>query len=115
MARVHGAEMKRRSSHELSGLGPTMNLTSCLGCNQYPSGGGSSPPNNNPQYAFAKSYPPGINTVPPFVLPDGPIMIARFKKHPDGSADGGVHSLFTITGLDGAQGCNLKQEDFQQE
>jgi CxxC motif-containing protein (DUF1111 family) len=42
-------------------------------------------------------------------------MIARFKKHPDGSADGGVHSLFTITGLEGADGCVLKQENFQQE
>jgi CxxC motif-containing protein (DUF1111 family) len=42
-------------------------------------------------------------------------MIARFKKHPDGSADGGVHSLFTIAGLDGAQGCELQQENFQHE
>jgi hypothetical protein len=70
------------------GLGPTMNLTSCLGCHQYPSAGGSSPLGRNPQYDFAKSYPPGTNAVPPFVRPDGPIMIARFKRHADGSPDG---------------------------
>jgi len=97
------------------GLGPTMNLTSCLGCHQYPSSGGSSPLGKNPQYEFAKSYPPGTNIIPPFVRADGPIMIARFKKHPDGSPDGGVHSLFTITGLDGADGCILKQENFQEQ
>ena len=109
------AEFSKTDNVKDDGLGPTMNFTSCLGCHQYPSGGGSSPPNKNPQYEFAKSYPPGTNSVPPFVRPDGPIMIARFKKHPDGSPDGGVHSLFTITGLDGAEGCDLKQEDFQQE
>jgi CxxC motif-containing protein (DUF1111 family) len=108
-------EFAKTDSVKDDGLGPTMNFTSCLGCHQYPSGGGSSPPSNNPQYTFAKSYPSGTNTVPPFVRPDGPIMIARFKKHPDGSPDGGVHSLFTITGLDGAQGCDLKQENFQHE
>jgi CxxC motif-containing protein (DUF1111 family) len=99
------------------GLGPTMNLTSCRGCHQYPTSGGSSPPGKNPQYEFAKSYPPGTNVIPFFVRPDGPVMIARFKKHLDGNNmdDGGVHSLFTITGLEGAEGCILKQEDFAKE
>jgi CxxC motif-containing protein (DUF1111 family) len=99
------------------GLGPTMNFTSCLGCHQYPRSGGSSPLGKNPQYEFAKSYPPGTNVIPPFVKPTGPIMVARFKKHLDGDGkdDGGVHSLFTITGLDGAEGCILKQEDFAKE
>jgi CxxC motif-containing protein (DUF1111 family) len=92
-----------------------MNLTSCLGCHQYPSSGGSSPLGRNPQFEFAKSYPAGTNVIPPFVRPDGPVMIARFKKHPDGSPDNGVHSLFTITGLDGADGCTIKQEDFQKQ
>jgi CxxC motif-containing protein (DUF1111 family) len=97
------------------GLGPTMNLTSCLGCHQYPTSGGSSPLGMNPQYDFAKGYPPGTNVIPSFVLPNGPVRVARLKKHPDGSPDGGVHSLFTITGLEGAEGCILKQEDFPQE
>jgi hypothetical protein len=98
------------------GLGPTMNLTSCFGCHQYPSSGGSSPLGKNPQYDFAKSYPPGANIViPSFVRTNGPVMIARLKKHPDGSPDNGVHSLFTITGLEGAAGCAIKQEDFHSQ
>jgi CxxC motif-containing protein (DUF1111 family) len=100
------------------GLGPTMNLTSCFGCHQFPVSGGSSPLGKNPQYDFAKSYPAGTNTVPPFVSPNGPVREARFKQHldvPGRPDDGGVHALFTITGLEGADGCLLKQEDFQKE
>jgi CxxC motif-containing protein (DUF1111 family) len=93
------------------GLGPTMNLTSCRGCHGYPSSGGSSPPDMNPQFKFAKAYPPGTNVTPFFVKSDGPIRVARLKKKPDGTPDGGVHSLFTIMGLDGADGCRLKQQD----
>jgi CxxC motif-containing protein (DUF1111 family) len=36
----------------------------------------------------------------------------RFKRNPDGTADGGVHDIFTITGLGGAEGCILKQPNF---
>src|SRR6516225_8750259 len=110
-------EFAKEDKVKEDGLGPTMNFTSCLGCHQYPRSGGSSPLGKNPQYEFAKSYPPGTNVVPPFVRPDGPIMIARFKKHLDGDGkdDGGVHALFTITGLDGADGCILKQQDFAKE
>jgi CxxC motif-containing protein (DUF1111 family) len=38
---------------------------------------------------------------------------ARFVKNPDGSPDGGVHSLFTIAGRDDAPGCALAQPDFK--
>jgi hypothetical protein len=93
------------------GLGPTFNFTSCRGCHVYPSSGGSSPPSMNPQFKFAKDYPPGTNVTPFFVKPNGPIRVARLKNKPDGTADGGVHSLFTIWGLDGADGCLLKQQD----
>ena len=38
---------------------------------------------------------------------------ARFVKNADGTADGGVHALFTITGRTGATtGCTLAQPDF---
>jgi hypothetical protein len=40
---------------------------------------------------------------------------ARFIKNVDGSADGGVHALFTITGRGDAGGCVLAQPDFAQE
>jgi len=111
-------EFAKEDKVKEDGLGPTMNLTSCLGCHQYPMSGGSSPLGKNPQYDFAMSYPPGTNTPPPFVRPNGPVRVARFKQHLDvlgQPADGGVHALFTITGLEGADGCVLKQEDFQKE
>jgi CxxC motif-containing protein (DUF1111 family) len=37
---------------------------------------------------------------------------ARFVRNADGTADGGVHALFTITGRPGADGCSLGQPDF---
>jgi CxxC motif-containing protein (DUF1111 family) len=111
-------EFAKEDKVKEDGLGPTMNLTSCLGCHQYPAIGGSSPFGKNPQADFGKSYPPGTNVVPPFVLSNGPVRVARFKQHldvPGHPDDGGVHSLFTITGLEGADGCILKQEDFKKQ
>ncbi len=41
---------------------------------------------------------------------------ARFKLNADGKTpDGGVHSIFTITGLPGADGCILQQPNFARE
>jgi len=91
------------------GLGPTLNFNSCGGCHQHPSLGGTSPL-VNPQVAFALD---SGNSVPSFITPDGPVREARFIRNPDGSLDGGVHSLFTIAGLDDAEGCDLEQEDFE--
>ena len=96
------------------GLGPTMNFTSCGGCHLYPQSGGSSPP-TNPQYRFSKEYPPGTNVTPSFITEHGPVREARFKHNNDGTDDGGVHDLFTITGLPDAQGCELKQPNFAAE
>jgi CxxC motif-containing protein (DUF1111 family) len=50
--------------------------------------------------------------VPPFLRIDGPVREARFVRNPDGSADGGVHALFTISGRPGAGSCVLNQPDF---
>ena len=96
------------------GLGPTMNLDSCGGCHSQPATGGSSP-KVNPQVAFA-----GANdTVPSFIKENGPVREARFVRNPDGTPDGGVHALFTITGREGTDvspgPCNLRQPDFDRE
>jgi CxxC motif-containing protein (DUF1111 family) len=40
---------------------------------------------------------------------------ARFVRNPDGSLDGGVHGLFTITGRLDADGCTLAQPNFAQQ
>jgi hypothetical protein len=92
------------------GLGPTMNLDSCVGCHSQPAAGGSSP-QVNPQVAFA-TFRGADNRVPSFITKNGPVREARFVKNADGSPDGGVHALFTIAGRDDATGCVLAQPDF---
>ena len=95
------------------GLGPRMNLDSCGGCHAQPAIGGTSPA-LNPQVAFASKFG-GTDFVPPFVLIDGPVREARFVRNADGTPDGGVHALFTITGWSGADGCNILQPDFARQ
>ena len=93
------------------GLGPTFNLNSCVGCHAFPAGGGASP-RTNPQIAVATLHG-ARNTVPSFLTADGPIREVRFKRKPDGSPDGGVHSLFVITGRpDAPPGFTLPQTNF---
>jgi CxxC motif-containing protein (DUF1111 family) len=97
------------------GLGPRMNLDSCGGCHIQPALGGTSP-FTNPQVAFAGKNG-GTDKVPSFISSNGPVREARFVKNPDGTADGGVHALFTITGRAGANvsppgPCILAQPDF---
>ena len=95
------------------GLGPRMNLDSCSGCHLQPEVGGTSP-FVNPQVAFANKMN-ATNTVPSFITANGPVREARFVRNPDGTPDGGVHALFTITGRDDAPGCVLGQPAFEQE
>jgi CxxC motif-containing protein (DUF1111 family) len=96
------------------GLGPRFNADSCAGCHAQPDVGGTSPgpggnpPTVNPQLAFGNSR----NAIPSFITANGPVREARFKRNPDGSADGGVHALFTISGRSDAGACNINQPDF---
>jgi CxxC motif-containing protein (DUF1111 family) len=92
------------------GLGPRMNLDSCGGCHSQPATGGTSPA-VNPQVAFARKNG-GVDSVPPFILLNGPVREARLVRNPDGTPDGGVANTFTITGRTGATGCRLAQPDF---
>ena len=90
-----------------------MNLDGCGACHAQPASGGTSPA-VNPQVAFSKKG--GMrNVLPPFVRADGPVREARYVRNADGSADGGVHALFTIAGHADAVGCSLAQEDFPGE
>lgn len=95
------------------GLGPRFNLDSCGGCHAQPAAGGSSP-FVNPQVEVATKNA-ATNRVPFFITIDGPVREARFKFKPDGSRDGGVHNLYTITGRADAPGCVLSQPDFHAE
>jgi CxxC motif-containing protein (DUF1111 family) len=92
------------------GLGARFNLDSCAGCHAHPATGGSSPA-VNPQVAMAAKEG-ARNRVPAFITINGPVRVARFKFNPDGTRDGGVHNLYTITGRRDAPGCSLPQPDF---
>jgi len=111
------AEFRKVDTVKDDGLGPTMNLDSCVGCHAYPAAGGTSPPKSvgNPQIAFLKKYAKGTNVAPSFITADGPVREVRFIRDPNGNPDGGVHSLFTITGLPGADGCAIAQPNFTKE
>ncbi len=65
----------------------------------------------NPQIAMATNFG-ATNTIPAFIQPNGPVRVVRFVKNADGTADGGVHDLFTITGRSDAPGCKIAQPDF---
>jgi CxxC motif-containing protein (DUF1111 family) len=96
------------------GLGPRFNLDSCVGCHAFPTHGGSSPA-VNPQVALATAFGAN-NTVPTFITTNGPIREARFKFTSNGTRDGGVHSLFVVSGrvdpTGSAAGCTAVQENF---
>ena len=110
------AEFKKHDEVKADGLGPRMNLDSCAGCHSYPDVGGTSPPDLNPQFDFFENNLEKTNRLPSFVTKDGPVREARFKFNPDGrTPDGGVHSIFTITGLKDADGCLLQQPNFARE
>ena len=104
------ASVQGRLPDTEAGLGPRFNMDSCAGCHAQPEVGGSSP-FINPQVEVAKKEG-ASNDVPPFIRRDGPVREARFKFNPDGTPDGGVHALFTITGRTDAPGCFLHQPDF---
>jgi CxxC motif-containing protein (DUF1111 family) len=108
------------------GLGPRFNSNQCSSCHAQPAVGGTSPSTN--AYPFLGQNPQTLvynldgaqNTLPPFILPNGPVREARFQYflNPDGTqstqADGGVHDLFVITGRRDAGTCNIGQPDFEQ-
>jgi CxxC motif-containing protein (DUF1111 family) len=98
------------SENVSEGLGPRLNLDSCVGCHSFPASGGSSPA-VNPQVAFA-TKDGGSDTVPAFITLNGPVREARFVKNADGTPDGGVHAIFTTSGRVGAEGCSIAQPDF---
>ena len=97
------------------GMGPRMNLDGCGTCHSQPATGGTSPA-VNPQVAFADAATPSqLPAVAAFIRANGPIREVRLVRNPDGTPDGGVTNTFTITGREGADGCNLRQHNFDRE
>ena len=120
-----------------AGLGPTFNAIGCSQCHAQPSAGGSSTSpaspqvrrvvlhgdrlaldvQPNPQTALGSLHrlPNAEQPVPSFITRDGPIRVARFIRKPDGTPDGEVHALYTISGRTDAPGCDLAPPDFADE
>jgi CxxC motif-containing protein (DUF1111 family) len=93
-----------------AGMSPVFNADQCFICHSQPKIGGSTPL-HSPAEKIAHRLG-GTNVVPSFEEPDGPFREVRFKFNPDGTRDGGVHSLFTLQGRSDTPGCTLQQPDF---
>jgi CxxC motif-containing protein (DUF1111 family) len=103
------AEIEVVAKGSNNGLGPRFNSNQCFSCHSQPTIGGSSPAKNPlPDIAVLDG---AKNAVPWFIVSNGPIREARFKKS-SGDANGEVHDLFVITGRTDAPGCNIAQFDF---
>jgi CxxC motif-containing protein (DUF1111 family) len=111
---LNGQENFKETENIADGLGPRFNLDSCVGCHAFPTHGGTAPA-VNPQVALATAFGAN-NIVPAFLSTNGPIREARFKFTANGTRDGGVHSLFVISGrvddTGSAAGCTAVQENF---
>jgi CxxC motif-containing protein (DUF1111 family) len=97
------------ASGQGNGLGPRFNSDSCLSCHAWPNPGGSSPV-QNPLQNIATAYG-ASNDIPWFIVSEGPIREARFVQS-NGTADGGVHNLFVVSGRSDAGSCALSQPSF---
>src|SRR5580700_670041 len=75
-----------------NGLGPRFNSNQCLSCHSQPAGGGTSPA-RNPLIAIA-TLNGARNMTPWFIVQNGPVREARFKRNSNGTNDGEVHDLF---------------------
>jgi CxxC motif-containing protein (DUF1111 family) len=72
----------------------------------------------NPQFGLIPHRYGRQNVVPSFEHRFGPIREVRFKRKPDGTADGGVHQLWTVRGSTNdptIPNCALTQPDFESE
>jgi CxxC motif-containing protein (DUF1111 family) len=104
------------------GLGPRFNLDSCGGCHAQPAAGGTGPA-VNPQFTVISSgvASSATNTRPSFITQNGPVREARFPFffNANGTANvnnpnGGVETIFTISGRADAGTCSLQQPGFAQ-
>jgi CxxC motif-containing protein (DUF1111 family) len=113
-----------------NGLGARHNSDQCFSCHAQPTLGGSGGflvPNpgdetprraENPQFNLIPHRYGRQNVALSFEKQYGPIREVRFKNKPDGSADGGVHQLWTVRGSTNDPtilNCALTQPDFEKE
>jgi len=110
--RFQDVESVSGSPNGNNGLGPRFNSNSCSSCHAQPSVGGTGAAANPEAQFTSNGVAPG-NTTPSFITPNGPTLEARFPFffNSNGtvnlnSPNGGVETLFTVTGRSDAGTCN---------
>lgn len=101
-----------------NGLGPRFNAISCSSCHAQPAAGGTGA-GMNPEFAFAGSSVAPKDTTPTFLTATGPTLEARFPFFFDqfgnpntNNPNGGVETIFTVSGRGDAGSCSLPQPSF---
>ena len=94
-----------------NGLGPRFNSNQCSSCHAQPTVGGTGVA-TNPQFLFTSNGVAPGNTMPSFITATGPTREARFPFYFNSngsvntnSPNGGVETLFTVTGRSDAGTC----------
>ncbi|MGD1023603.1 MAG: di-heme oxidoredictase family protein [Candidatus Sulfotelmatobacter sp.] len=105
-------EVETVSNSANVGLGPRFNSNQCSSCHAQPAVGGTGAA-SNPQFLFTSNGVAPGNTMPSFITANGPTLEARFPFffNSNGSVNtnspnGGVETLFTVTGRSDAGTCN---------
>jgi CxxC motif-containing protein (DUF1111 family) len=122
LSRFQDIESVANSPSGNNGLGPRFNFNQCSGCHLQPAVGGSGPANNPQFQVIANGVVSGsTNTIPSFITATGPTREARFpfffdsNGNPNTNApNGGVETLFTVSGRSDAGSCSLPQPSFAQ-
>jgi CxxC motif-containing protein (DUF1111 family) len=111
-------EVETVSGSANNGLGPRFNSNQCSSCHAQPAVGGSGAA-VNPQFSFATDGVAPGSTTPYFITANGPTREARFPFYfnSNGTANtsspnGGVETIFTVTGRSDAGSCSLQQPSF---
>jgi len=101
-----------------NGLGPRFNSNQCSSCHAQPAVGGTGAA-MNPQFSFTSNGTAPKDTTPYFITATGPTLEARFpfffnsNGTPNyNSPNGGVETLFTVSGRSDAGTCSLPQPSF---
>jgi CxxC motif-containing protein (DUF1111 family) len=104
-------EVETVSNSANVGLGPRFNSNQCSSCHAQPAIGGTGAA-TNPQFLFTSNGVAPGNTMPSFITANGPTLEARFPYffNANGSVNlnspnGGVETLFTVTGRSDAGTC----------
>ena len=117
-SRFQDVESVSNSPTGNNGLGPRFNSTSCSSCHAQPAVGGTGAA-MNPQFSFTSNGTAPRDTTPSFITATGPTLEARFPFffNSNGtvnynSPNGGVETLFTVSGRSDAGTCSLPQPSF---